>query len=355
MNRLKGIADKTYVYEEPQPSFMPPKPLNPEEEARRRREQAGIPELPVITLEEEARKRREQAGIPEPITEAYEKLRKGWQNPFGGGTPIRVPTVEDIINHTDRLGLPYDIKNMREIARSGMASGEGGTEGKERFIRLSTKAENTSQAAKNKAFNNFPVVEGSQVVYKPYGEQGKGFYYVPEGGRTGIQPSTLSKGDEQPKMEGSLETEARKYKSAEEWVNFMRGSATQYRDYNPKLRSTIGLSEESQRISELGVDPELEVTIYRGVSEGNKKLSNAKIVDGDFVTTDFQSAASYSGKDNVIQKKVKAKDLIADYASEFDKDKPFGLGAEFVYSDSKNKLVNYTQQQLTDIWNKANK
>lgn len=143
--------------------------------------------------------------------------------------------------------------------------------------------------------------------------------------------------------------EARKYKTAEEFVNFMRGSATQYREYNPKLRATQKLFEDSARISELGIDPEMEVTIYRGVPDPKNK----KIVDGDFVVTDIQSAESYAGKDNVISKKVKAKDLIVDSAGDFNADNPFGLGAEFIYSDSKNKLDYFTDKQLTDIWNKA--
>lgn len=146
-----------------------------------------------------------------------------------------------------------------------------------------------------------------------------------------------------------LYKEARKHKSAEEFISFMRGSATQYRDYNPKLRATVGLFEDSARISDLGIDPEMEVTVYRGVPDAKTN----KIIDGDFVTVDKLSAESYAGKENVVSKKVKAKDLITDTVSDFDKSKPFGLGAEFVYSDSKNKLVNYTEPQLTNIWNQS--
>ena len=158
---------------------------------------------------------------------------------------------------------------------------------------------------------------------------------------------------ETPKSSPLVE-EARKYKSAEEWVSTYRGSATQYSGYNPNIRK-FGTTEGSERISDLGVDPELDVTIYRGVSDGNKKLINAKIVDGDFVTTDSMSAESYAGKNNVVSMKVKAKDLIHDFPDEFDSNKPFGVGAEFIYSDNKNKLIKYTDKQLTEIWNKANK
>jgi len=146
-----------------------------------------------------------------------------------------------------------------------------------------------------------------------------------------------------------LAQEALKYKTAEEWLGFMRGSATQYRDYNPQLRAKYKIFEDSARISELGIDPEKEITIYRGVSDARTQ----KIVDGDFVTVDRLSAESYAGKEYVVSKKVKAKDLIADSASEFDKNRPFGLGAEFIYSDSKNKLSFLSDSQLTDTYNKA--
>ena len=154
------------------------------------------------------------------------------------------------------------------------------------------------------------------------------------------------------KVSGGLEQEALKYRTPEQFVGRYRGSATQYGEYNPSMRK-FGTTEQSARISDLGIDPELDVTIYRGVSDGSKKLTNAKIVDGDFITTDRLSAESYAGKDNVISKKVKAKDLIHDFPEEFNKNKPFETGAEFIYSDSKNKLIKYTDRELTDIWNKA--
>ena len=84
----------------------------------------------------------------------------------------------------------------------------------EQFIRLATKAETISQAAKNKAFNSFPKIEGMQVVYKPYGEQGNGFYYVPETGRVGFEPI--------PPEFQLLAEEAKKYKSAKEFISNLR-------------------------------------------------------------------------------------------------------------------------------------
>ena len=163
-----------------------------------------------------------------------------------------------------------------------------------------------------------------------------------------INPDVI-KTQQPPTPEAKLIEEAKKYKTAEAFVDFMRGSATQYRDYNPQLRAKYKIFEDSERISELGINPEKEITIYRGVVD----TKTQEINDGDFVTVDRLSAESYAGKENVVSKKVKAKDLIVDSASEFNKDRPFELGAEFIYSDSKNKLEYLTDAQLTNIWEQA--
>lgn len=180
--------------------------------------------------------------------------------------------------------------------------------------------------------------------------------YLPE--RTGVTPQDIQNialrfrtkeelSDKPEKISSKLVEEARKYKSAKEFILKMRGSATQYTDYTPELRKG-GISKEDFRITEKGVNPELEVTIYRGVPN-----TKTRIVEGDFVTTDRLSAESYAGKNNVISKKVKAKDLIHDDPNNFDPKNPFRIGSEFIYSDSKNKLTKYTDEQLTDIYNKA--
>jgi hypothetical protein len=43
------------------------------------------------------------------------------------------------------------------------------------------KHEAKTEAAKNKALDGIPEKEGYEVVYKPYGEQGRGFYYNKKG------------------------------------------------------------------------------------------------------------------------------------------------------------------------------
>jgi len=138
-------------------------------------------------------------------------------------------------------------------------------------------------------------------------------------------------------------------RTVDEWVNFMRGSATQYREYNPKLRALYGVTDKATRMSELGVDGEKEITIYRGVPDAK----NNTIQDGDFITTDLQSAASYAGKENVVSKKVKAKDLIVDYPDEFSPEQLNGIGYEYIYSDSKNKITALSESDLRTAYDKA--
>lgn len=168
-------------------------------------------------------------------------------------------------------------------------------------------------------------------------------YYLPSTTRgSGIKESFSKK----------LLSEARNFKTLREFVDFFRGSATQFGAYKPELRK-YGQTESSARISDLGVDPELDITIYRGIdSKGVAKGSDLNIKDGDFVTTDPESASGYTSG-TVVSKEVKAKDLIIQYSSEFDADDPFFIGAEFIYSDSSNPIITYSDKELEDIFNKA--
>lgn len=155
-----------------------------------------------------------------------------------------------------------------------------------------------------------------------------------------------------PKDNGlaSLSAEATKYKTAEEFVKSIRGSATQYGDYNPSLR-TYGMSDYKP-VSELGVKPDKMVTIYRGIDKTIGKVTK-QINDGDFVTTDFESALSYTGDaKDVVSMKVPAKTLYTDAIRDF-KDEPFYTGSEYIYT--KQKVSPKTPEQLTEIWKSAKK
>ena len=82
-----------------------------------------------------------------------------------------------------------------------------------------------------------------------------------------------------------------KYNNLEEFVK-AQTSATQYGDYQPALRK-YG-AEGYTPITKLGVKPDEMVTVYRGIDDIKGNLPR-KINNGDFVTTDFDSALSYTG------------------------------------------------------------
>lgn len=148
----------------------------------------------------------------------------------------------------------------------------------------------------------------------------------------------------------SLYEEA-KGKTLEEFVKQVQGDATQYKDYAPtsRLGGTLG----SKRLTELGVNSEKEIIIYRGIDDISGKIPR-KIQDGDFVTTDFESARAYTGSDkDVVSMKVKAKDLFADDPSAF-MSEPFYKGSEYIYSTKNASTKGLTKSQLTDIWNQVN-
>lgn len=136
--------------------------------------------------------------------------------------------------------------------------------------------------------------------------------------------------------------------SFDEWVSNIRGSGTQYGEYTPHLRK-YGM-EDYKNITELGAKPNEMVTIYRGIDDIKGNLPR-KINDGDFVTTDFESARSYaaSGKD-VVSMKVPAENLYTDAIEDFT-NKPFYTGAEYVYT--KQKVTPITKSDLKAEWDKA--
>lgn len=144
---------------------------------------------------------------------------------------------------------------------------------------------------------------------------------------------------------------AKRFGNAQDFVDHFRGSSTQYGEYTPQLR-IFGVSETSARISDLGVDPELKITIYRGIDDSEGSIKNPQIKDGDFVTTDYDSANAYTGG-TVVSKEVKAKDLIIEFEEDFDIEDPFYIGAEFIYSSSKNQLVKYTDEDLAEMYRTA--
>lgn len=106
-------------------------------------------------------------------------------------------------------------------------------------------------------------------------------------------------------------------------------------DYNPKARAEMKLAPNMTTVAETtNRSPEDFITIYRGATSNQKN-----IVPGDFITTNYDVAKSYTGTGNVLSKKVKLGDILDDL------DDPL-KGEESIYRPGAWK-------EIADIFNKA--
>ena len=210
-----------------------------------------------------------------------------------------------------------------------------------RFIR--ERADMDGQELANELIKKF------QTKKKVYDPTKKGGYIKIGKSEKPVEPKSKVNESVSSLNNSTLLKEAKKYKSADEFVEKIQGSATQYRDYVPNTR--IAGMEGYRNITELGIKPDEMVTVYRGIDDVSGKVKR-QINDGDFVTTDFDSALSYTGsREDVVSMKVPAKTLYTDAVEDFS-DEPFYVGAEYVYT---TKEVNpLTKSQLKEIWEKAN-
>jgi hypothetical protein len=151
--------------------------------------------------------------------------------------------------------------------------------------------------------------------------------------------------------ESFLMNEANKHDSLDEFIGKMRGSATQYGEYSPKLRKYV--KPESVVVGEMpGLDPNATITVYRGIDMDN--IGGKKINVGDFVTTDYQDALQYTDSPSkVVSKQVKLKDLVAEYPEEVYLDDPSNpVSYELLYNPG-GKIKKITDSKLQEIWERA--
>jgi len=95
-----------------------------------------------------------------------------------------------------------------------------------------------------------------------------------------------------------------------------------YTDYNPQSRMTMKLGKNITTYDKTaGLNPNDEITIYRGASKNHTKIN-----PGDFITTKREVAESYTGDKNILELKVKAKDILDDITEP--------LGDEYIYRPS---------------------
>lgn len=81
------------------------------------------------------------------------------------------------------------------------------------------------------------------------------------------------------------------------------GGTGLFNEYDPDSRDPA----ETTPLTDMGFDPEEEITVYRGVPEGVDSIN-----EGDWVTADERLAKDYAGTGKVVSMKVKAKDLLTE-------------------------------------------
>lgn len=124
---------------------------------------------------------------------------------------------------------------------------------------------------------------------------------------------------------------------AEEVLDTINPTGNIITEYNPKKRATIKLGKNITTLADsMGESPDKVITVYRGVPK-NQKILNA----GDFITTNYDLAQSYTGDGNIIAQKVKLGDILDDVTDP--------LGEEYIYRPGA-----YSEIGLTKIIKLAN-
>jgi len=149
-----------------------------------------------------------------------------------------------------------------------------------------------------------------------------------------------------------LLTEARKYKSAEEFYKAIEndpGGVGRNIKYNPTNR-TVETYVNDTPLTNFGFKPNDKVTIYRGVDNASQKT----ISSGDYITTSRELAASYTNG-NVISMEVPASSVRFSSGDGITKSN-FSEGFNKAHLEGVyNPEAPITKSQLTSIWEEANK
>ena len=238
--------------------------------------EAAIKELISITEEKAARAALVKYGIPEDIaSEAATSVARA-RTDMEVKTAFRDASVRVLqraeaeaaprssTELTKQLGIrvPEEsaaAKRAKEIAEKTpgvrVATDIQGRAVSEQFIRKATTLETKSPSAKSHGFESIPEKEGYKTVFKPYGDEGAGYYYSKV-----IEDSIPSKN-------APLAAEAQKYASADEFVKeFIRVTKKNTRHAFNSSAEPLNPQEEILRDSSLNYlqTPEVEILYQAG-------------------------------------------------------------------------------------------
>lgn len=90
-------------------------------------------------------------------------------------------------------------------------------------------------------------------------------------------------------------------------LDSLNPTGTVFTEYSPEARANAALGPDITTLAETQeLDPDSEVTVYRGTPKGAQSQMNA----GDFITTNKMLAQDYAGTGEVIEQKVRARDIL---------------------------------------------
>lgn len=108
-----------------------------------------------------------------------------------------------------------------------------------------------------------------------------------------------------------------------EILDTLNPTGTVFTNYTPEKRMTAKLGKNITTLDRtMGKSPDTTITIYRGAPSSQKKIN-----PGDFITTSYDIAKSYTGDGNVLQQKVRMSDILDDITDP--------LGEEYIYRPKK--------------------
>jgi len=110
-------------------------------------------------------------------------------------------------------------------------------------------------------------------------------------------------------------------------IDSVNPTGSLYVDYKPQERMTLELGENMTTLDKTsGKSSDEMITVYRGAPKIQKE-----IVPGDFITTNYELAKSYTGEDNILEKEVRMGDILDDIKEP--------LGEEYIYRPQATKEV----------------
>ena len=117
-------------------------------------------------------------------------------------------------------------------------------------------------------------------------------------------------------------------------IDSVNPTGSLYVDYKPQERMTLELGENMTTLDKTsGKSSDEMITVYRGAPKIQKE-----IVPGDFITTNYELAKSYTGEDNILEKEVRMGDILDDIKEP--------LGEEYIYRPQATKEVKPVTKEI---------